>query len=81
MVFECGDHQSGMVLRRKFAVTVNSLLLWILVILLYFADYLGPDRLYNSNVTCRASSCVCRLSYEVWYRYISVSKRYTTAGR
>jgi diguanylate cyclase (GGDEF)-like protein/PAS domain S-box-containing protein len=29
--FECGDYESGMVLRRMFAVTVNSLLLWILV--------------------------------------------------
>jgi diguanylate cyclase (GGDEF)-like protein/PAS domain S-box-containing protein len=29
--FERGDYESGMVLRRMFAVTVNSLLLWILV--------------------------------------------------
>ena len=29
--FERGDYESGMVLRRMFAVTINSILLWILV--------------------------------------------------
>jgi hypothetical protein len=29
--FERGDYESAMVLRRMFAVTVNSVLLWILV--------------------------------------------------